>query len=115
MVALLSFLVLAATAFPRDAAAAPPIAIDDGGFQTPLNTPVQIPIATLLANDFDPDGGPVSFDTDFSPFANNGSVSPDYGAQVLIYTPNTGFSGGDVIFHQIEDGNGELDRSEERR
>jgi hypothetical protein len=111
LVALLSFLILAASAFPRDAAAAPPIAIDDGGFQTPLNTALQIPIATLLANDFDPDGGPIFFDTDYTPFANNGSVVPDYGAQILTYTPSAGFSGGDVIFYQIEDGNGELDEA----
>jgi hypothetical protein len=94
--------------FARSASAGvPPNAIDDGGFQTAMNTPVALPLATLLANDSDPDGGPISFDPNVAPFANNGSVLFDGGS--LVYTPNPGFSGGDAVLYQIVDQEGLTD------
>ncbi|MEO1505529.1 MAG: Ig-like domain-containing protein, partial [Pseudomonadota bacterium] len=91
---------------------ASPIASEDGGLFQPdppnarddaiaaePNTANTIDIAVdLLANDSDPDGDPITFDTFTQP--TNGAIV-DNGDGTLIYTPNPGFSGPDSFTYTI--------------
>ncbi|MGH6932394.1 MAG: cadherin-like domain-containing protein, partial [Dongiaceae bacterium] len=76
----------------------PPVAVADTG-ATGEGVPTTI---TVLANDTDVDGDPL---TVTAAFAGNGSVTinPD---GTITYTPNAGFAGTDTITYQISDGNG---------
>ncbi len=82
---------------------APPVAEDDSASTQP-NTPVSVPI---LVNDSDPNNDPLVVDEITRP-PTNGTVSftPD---GTLVYTPNPGFTGVDIFFYQISDGNGGTD------
>ena len=80
-------------------AAAQPIAIDDGGFQTSMNTELLISIATLLQNDID--DGQISLDPLNPPIASNGTAVVE-GASIR-YTPNSGFTGSELIAYTIVD------------
>ena len=76
-----------------------PVAGDDAA-STGVGVPVVFTTATLLANDSDPDGDPITV-TGFSG-ASNGTVSFD-GTQ-FIYTPVAGFAGQDAFTYRIGDG-----------
>ncbi|MEL6561461.1 MAG: cadherin-like domain-containing protein [Bacteroidota bacterium] len=67
----------------------PPTVVSDGPFEIQKNETLSIAIADLLANDFDPDGDVVSFQSVSNPVNGNVSVT---GNQVL-FTPNSGFAG----------------------
>ncbi|MBC6481357.1 MAG: cadherin-like domain-containing protein [Hormoscilla sp. GM7CHS1pb] len=88
----------------------PPVAMDDS-ITTLEQTAVTLDV---LANDTDPDGNPiqlVGYET-----ATNGTVThgtPDSpGKDLLIYTPNSGFTGNDSITYTISDGNAAFDTAE---
>ncbi len=76
----------------------PPVATSDTA-ATPEDSPVTI---SVLANDSDPDGDPLTVTSASSP---NGTVviNPD---GTITYTPNAGFNGIDTITYEISDGNG---------
>ena len=76
----------------------PPVAANDSA-TTDEDTPVDI---TVLANDADPDGDPLTVTT---ASAGNGTVTIGAGG-VLTYTPNGDFNGTDIITYTISDGNG---------
>jgi len=78
----------------------PPIAVDDnltGAMDTPLN----IPAATLTSNDIDPDAGQTLTVTSVSN-AINGSVSLSAG--VITFTPSSGFTGPASFDYTVSDG-----------
>jgi VCBS repeat-containing protein len=77
----------------------PPVAVDDTA-STPEETPVTIDV---LANDFDPDGDPLTVVAVSVP-ANGTAV--DNGDGTVTYTPNTNFTGTDTFTYTIEDGRG---------
>ncbi|MBD2843552.1 Ig-like domain-containing protein, partial [Erythrobacter rubeus] len=79
----------------------PPQANNDGGAGVE-DTPITVDV---IGNDFDPDGDTINV---ISASANNGTVviNPD---NTLTYTPNTNFSGPDVISYTISDGEGGTD------
>ncbi|HEU5472686.1 MAG TPA: DUF4082 domain-containing protein [Actinophytocola sp.] len=76
----------------------PPTAGNDAVMGT-FNTPLVIPAATLLANDADPNGYPLSITSVGNP--TNGTVSLDAGAQTVTFTPTTGFSGLATFTYQV--------------
>lgn len=78
----------------------PPVAVDDAGFYS-TNTPKTIEI---LANDFDPDGDPVTLVSVTQPM--HGTVTQ--GLSNATYTPNLGYAGFDAFTYQITDGTGRL-------
>ncbi|MEX0368916.1 MAG: cadherin-like domain-containing protein, partial [Ruegeria sp.] len=97
-----------------------PIADEDGS-HVPVNTapdaqndalPVAIDTAlviatsSLLANDSDPDGDPITFDSFTSP--SNGTLL-DNGDGTLTYTPNAGYEGPDSFTYTISDDGGLTD------
>ena len=67
-----------------------PTALDDNAGSTGFETPVEITAASLLANDSDPDGDPLSIVAVSD--ATGGTATLDSNGDVL-FTPNAGFSG----------------------
>jgi hypothetical protein len=78
-----------------------PIAADDT-VSTPEDTPLTI---SVLTNDSDPDGDPLTITGNTQP--TNGSVSCT--ATQCTYTPNANFHGTDSFTYTISDGNGGTD------
>ena len=82
----------------------PPLANNDSGFSTPLNTAIGIAAASLLANDSDPNGGTLSITG--ASGATNGSVAWNATSQVVTFTPVTGYSGPASFTYTITNGQG---------
>ncbi|WP_053739507.1 DUF4082 domain-containing protein [Nocardia sp. NRRL S-836] len=80
----------------------PPNAVGNSGFTTPVGTALTIPAATLLANDSDPNGYPVSMVSVGS--ATNGTVSFNAGTQTVTFSPVSGFSGAASFQYTITNG-----------
>ncbi len=95
----------------------PPASVDDS-VTTPEDSPV---IATVLANDVDPDGDPLIIThINGSPISiGSGAISTAHGQvelstdafgnQVLIYTPDANFNGVDQLVYTTNDGNSGID------
>jgi predicted CXXCH cytochrome family protein len=81
----------------------PPIAVDDGGYSTPLNTTLNVPALTgVLANDSDPEGAGLNavLDTDV-PNPHSLTLNPDGS---FDYTPQNGFTGPITFTYFANDG-----------
>jgi hypothetical protein len=78
-----------------------PVANNDGA-TTLLNTALNISAATLLANDVDPDGDPLTVQSVSATSTNGGTVSLASGT--VTYTPVNGFTGNDRFSYTINDG-----------
>lgn len=83
----------------------PPSAINDSA-ATSEDTPVTLTNASLLSNDSDPDGDPLSITGFGTP--GNGTLA-DNGDGTVTYTPNPDFNGTDTFTYTISDGNGGTD------
>ena len=77
-----------------------PIAVNDSGFTTSQETQLQIAAATLLANDTDPNGDPLSI-VDVVPGVGG---APTYDAGTVTFTPDPGFVGAATFAYQVTDG-----------
>ena len=78
-----------------------PVAVDDA-LATAVDTPLTIDVAAdLLANDADPEGGPLSLASVSAPAT--GTLA-DNGDGTLTYTPAAGFSGTDTFTYAVTDG-----------
>jgi Domain of unknown function (DUF4082)/Bacterial Ig domain len=82
----------------------PPVANDDSGFVTNMNTPLSIPASALLANDTDPNGQPLSIQSVSNP--TNGTVSYNTSTQTVTFTPTGGYTGLASFTYTITDGSG---------
>ncbi|MEG4631858.1 Ig-like domain-containing protein, partial [Microcoleus sp. AR_TQ3_B6] len=88
----------------------PPVANPDSVSATP-NTPINISVNTLLANDTDANGDPLTL-TGVSNFTGGTAVLNDNGTprssadDYITFTPTTGFSGSASFDYSISDGNG---------
>lgn len=71
---------------------------------TPEHTPLVLAVATLLANDSDPDGDPLSLASVGG--ATHGVVSFDATHGTVTFTPTAGYSGGASFNYTISDGHG---------
>jgi hypothetical protein len=80
-----------------------PIAGPDS-LQTTVNTPVSVSVATLLANDTDPEGDALSFAGYSSPSAHGGTLSLQNG--IMTYTPPLDFFGTDTFHYTVSDSYG---------
>ncbi|MFH2091932.1 MAG: putative Ig domain-containing protein [Pseudomonadota bacterium] len=88
---------------PPAATNAAPVAMADGPFITPQNTSLDIALATLFANDFDPDAGDA--------IDINGFGAPSHGTiwftnNTITYTPNADYNGKDSFTYTIIDNDG---------
>lgn len=82
-----------------------PIAIDDPWYSTPQNTALTVGVSdtSLLASDWDPEGGSLTATIVDSPSA--GTLSAFSGsAGTFVYTPNTSFVGVDTFSYRVSNG-----------
>lgn len=63
---------------------------------------------SVLSNDTDPDGDPLTLDTSFSSLPSHGTVSFSSDG-TFTYTPETGFFGADSFAYKVLDSSGEFD------
>jgi hypothetical protein len=80
-----------------------PVAVDDGGFRTPVGKVLKIPVSVLLANDSDPDGDSLSVTAVSAP--QNGTVKLNAAGEAL-FTPLAGYSGPASFLYTVSDGKG---------
>ena len=64
-------------------------------------------VINVLSNDIDPDGDPLSLSVLTQP--SNGTATVPAQGDIIVYSPETGFSGTDSFTYQISDGNGATD------
>ncbi len=81
----------------------PPVASTEQ-FSTDAGSPLQIAAASLLANDSDADGDPLTI-TSVAEVGGHGTVELLAGGSVL-YTPTAGYTGIDTFSYTISDGRG---------
>jgi hypothetical protein len=78
--------------------------VGEDAYLTGVTTPIVVPAAELLTNDFDEDGDPLAIDSvTTTPSSGVGLVSFD--GTTFSYDPN-GFTGTDVITYSVDDGTG---------
>ncbi|MBB3656627.1 hypothetical protein FHX15_001855 [Rhizobium sp. BK650] len=81
-----------------------PVAANDNGFTTYANTALSIAAASLLANDTDADGDPLSI-TGVNG-AVNGTVTFNSQTNTVTFTPATGYTGAASFSYAVSDGHG---------
>ncbi len=81
-----------------------PVAANDNGYSTYSNTALSIAAASLLANDTDADGDPLSI-TGVNG-AVNGTVTFNSQTKSVIFTPTAGYTGAASFSYSIADGYG---------
>jgi Domain of unknown function (DUF4082)/Bacterial Ig domain/Cadherin-like domain len=82
-----------------------PVANNVSGLVAIENATLPIPASTLLANDIDTDGQPLSIASVSNP--SNGSVSYNPSTQTVSFVPTTGYTGPAGFTYTITDGQGD--------
>ncbi|QFU17874.1 DUF4082 domain-containing protein [Microvirga thermotolerans] len=82
----------------------PPVASNDSGYSTTANTALAIPATSLLANDTDPDGDPLSITGVSAP--SNGTVAFNAQTNTVTFTPAAGYTGQAGFTYTVGDGRG---------
>ncbi|MBW9055648.1 DUF4082 domain-containing protein [Rhizobium mesosinicum] len=81
-----------------------PVAANDNGYTTYSNTALSIAAASLLANDTDVDGDPLSITG--ATGGVNGTVTFNSQTNSVTFTPNAGYTGVASFTYSISDGHG---------
>ncbi len=81
-----------------------PVAANDNGYTTYSNTALSIAAASLLANDHDADGDPLSITG--ANGAVNGTVAFNSQTNTVTFTPTAGYTGVASFSYSIADGHG---------
>jgi hypothetical protein len=82
----------------------PPVGTADGGFTTAINVPLTIAASTLLANDTDPNGDPLTI-TGVSG-GTHGTAAFNAQNNTITFTPVAGYAGPASFNYAISDGQG---------
>jgi hypothetical protein len=82
----------------------PPVANNDSGFVATENTALTIPASTLLANDTDSTGIPLSITGVSNP--SDGTVGYDPNGHTVTFMPTAGYSGTASFTYSVNDGDG---------
>ncbi len=85
-----------------------PVASDDSGFLVSRNGTLTISIASLVANDSDPNGDALTISAVSN--ALNGTVSLDTQTGNVIFTPNANYTGPASFSYTLSDGRGGTDQ-----
>ncbi len=83
-------------------AAAPPVAVDDGGFTTQQNVPLSLASGEVTANDTDVNGNPLTIVGVTSGFG--GTAAFDSQTGTITFTPDAGFTGTAQFGYEVTDG-----------
>jgi hypothetical protein len=81
-----------------------PVANNDSGFVVNENGSTTIAVSTLLANDTDPNGLPITFTGVSNPL--NGTVSYNSNTQQVTFVPTAGYAGAASFSYSITDADG---------
>jgi hypothetical protein len=81
-----------------------PVAVNDNGLVVQYDTALSISAASLIANDNDPDGDPLSIVAVGN--AANGAVAFNSQNNTITFTPNASYSGGASFSYTIADSHG---------
>ncbi|KWV59592.1 Mo-co oxidoreductase dimerization domain protein [Rhizobium altiplani] len=87
-----------------------PVATDDTGFSVARNGALTISIASLVANDIDPNGDALTIAAVGN--ALNGTVSLDTQTGNVIFTPNANYTGPASFSYTLSDGRGGTDQGD---
>jgi len=90
--------------YNKSTANADPVAANDAGLTTPYNTALSVQASSLLANDSDPNGDPLTVTGVSNPV--NGAVGFDAQTSMITFTPASGYSGPASFAYSISDGRG---------
>lgn len=90
--------------YSKSSGAQPPVANNDSGFTTLVNTALPIAASALLANDTDPNGLPLSISSVSAPV--NGTVAYNSSTQTVTFTPTANFTGAAGFTYTIKDSAG---------
>ncbi|MCW2283343.1 hypothetical protein M2323_001243 [Rhodoblastus acidophilus] len=90
--------------YSKSSGAQPPVATNDSGFTTLVNTALPIAASALLANDTDPNGLPLSIASVSAPV--NGTVAYNSSTQTVTFTPTANFTGAAGFTYTIKDSAG---------
>ncbi len=82
----------------------PPVAVNDPGPTVTRNTPVTMTAASLLANDSDPNGDPLTITAVSG--ASRGTVALNTTNNTITFTPETGYTGAAGFSYTVSDGRG---------
>ena len=88
----------------QPASQAAPVAVADPGPTVTENTPITIATSTLLANDSDPNGDPLSVTAVGG--ASHGTASLNAQGTEITFTPTAGYTGPASFTYTISDGHG---------
>ncbi|MEH2514174.1 VCBS repeat-containing protein [Nitrobacteraceae bacterium AZCC 1564] len=84
----------------------PPVATNDTGPAVTLNTPITISAASLLANDSDPNGDPLTITAANTTATSHGTVALNTQNNTITFTPETNYTGAAGFSYTISDGRG---------
>jgi N,N-dimethylformamidase beta subunit-like, C-terminal/Domain of unknown function (DUF4082)/Cadherin-like domain/Bacterial Ig domain len=81
-----------------------PVAVNDSGFTTTVDTVLRIPASQLLANDSDPDNDPLQVAGVTT--GTGGTIALDATTNEAVFTPTAGYTGPANFTYTISDGRG---------
>ncbi|WP_424630930.1 DUF4082 domain-containing protein [Bradyrhizobium sp. SYSU BS000235] len=84
----------------------PPVAANDTGISVLLNTPLTIAAASLIANDSDPNGDPLTITAVNTNANSHGTVALNTQNNTITFTPQSGYTGAAGFSYTISDGRG---------
>ncbi len=90
--------------FQQSTANSSPVAVNDGGFTTTVDTTLRIATSQLLANDSDPDNDPLQVTGVTA--GSGGTVTLDTTRNEAVFTPTSGHTGPANFGYSISDGRG---------
>lgn len=84
----------------------PPVASNDSGFTVTQDATLSLPASSLLANDSDPDGDPVTITGIVNGSAVNGTATFNAQTNAITFVPTAGYTGPASFGYAVSDGRG---------
>ncbi len=84
----------------------PPVASNDSGFTVTQDATLSLPASSLLANDSDPDGDPLTITGIVNGSAVNGTATFNAQTNAITFVPTAGYTGPASFGYAVSDGRG---------